>query len=129
MSRPLLRTGQYLLIVALFGSCGGHWLVLQSVAWGAMLMNYSERASFSVAVEKTFDGQHPCGLCQQIEKGKKSEQKQDVKVEIAKLTLFHQRAPSTVFNHRDFTSQQLIDSHSESRPQVPPVPPPRGLVS
>ncbi len=62
---------------------GGHWAVLQSVAWMGMLVSYSQAETFSVAVEKTFDGKNPCRLCKTVKEGKSAEQKKSfVKAEI-----------------------------------------------
>jgi hypothetical protein len=57
---------------------GGHWVVLQSVAWMGMVVNYTQHAeSLSQAVEKTFDGRHPCALCQVVKSGRAEEQKRE----------------------------------------------------
>src|SRR4051812_9002142 len=58
-------------------SVGGHWALLQSVAWVSMVVEYSKDAPISVAVAKTFDGVHPCGICKLVRKGKATEQKQE----------------------------------------------------
>ena len=42
------------------------------------------------AVIRTFDGQHPCSLCREIERGRKSEGKPAQTVEMAKLVLIYQ---------------------------------------
>ena len=52
---------------------GLHWAVLQSVAWTGMLVQYSRDATFVEALQKTFDGKHPCSLCRFIQQGGKSE--------------------------------------------------------
>lgn len=36
-----------------------------------MLISYSRDGTLMEAVEKTFDGAHPCHLCQAVEKGSK----------------------------------------------------------
>src|ERR1051325_9194225 len=74
MFRPLLRLGQVLMLLVLFAASGGHWMVLQSLAWTRMLVSYSQRGQFAEAVTKTFDGRHPCALCKKIERGKSNEQ-------------------------------------------------------
>lgn len=61
--------------IALFSLSGGHWALLQSVAWGCMLHTYSSQGSFRAAVEKTFDGKHRCSLCKKIEQAKQQEKK------------------------------------------------------
>ena len=65
-----------LVVLALVGAIGGHWAVLQSVAWVGMTFRYVQTDSIGVALRKTFDGQHPCRLCKAVEAGKKSEDKQ-----------------------------------------------------
>ena len=75
MSRWLIRTGQYFLIGALLVSMGGHLALLQTIAWGDMLVEFSSKGSFSEAVDKTFDGEHPCHLCKVVKKSKSEEKK------------------------------------------------------
>ncbi len=77
------RAGKWLIVLALVFSTGGHWFALQSVAWLTMVVNLAQTESVSDALEKTFNGRHPCRLCKAVQEGRKSEQKQDVlKVEI-----------------------------------------------
>ncbi|MBM3857162.1 MAG: hypothetical protein FJ390_04280 [Verrucomicrobia bacterium] len=61
--------------MALFSLCGGHWAVLQGIAWSRMLQSYATKGSFQSAVEKTFDGKHRCSLCKKIEQAKQQEKK------------------------------------------------------
>ena len=125
MPKPLLRLGQYLLIAALFAACGGHWLVLQSVAWGGMIVEYSHSSPLVTAVQKTFDGQHPCGLCKAIQKSKGSEEGHAAQVIVSKLELFY--APATVLIHpaREVRWLGALESVFEARAEQPSVPPPR----
>jgi hypothetical protein len=48
---------------------GGHWGMLQVVAWTGMVITYSRDASFGEAVRMTFDGEHPCQLCHEVRAG------------------------------------------------------------
>ncbi len=48
---------------------GGHWGMLQVVAWTGMVITYSRDASLGEAVRKTFDGDHPCALCNEVSAG------------------------------------------------------------
>ena len=125
MPKAVLHTGRCLLIVAMFAACGGHWLVLQSVAWGSMLVDYSRAGGLVVAVEKTFDGRHPCGLCHEIQKGQGSEQKQDAQVAVEKLTLFHESVPALLVRVDRRSPPFAADRFAEARLAEPPVPPPR----
>lgn len=74
----LLRLGQVLMLLVLFAASGGHWMVLQSLAWTRMLVSYSQQGQFAEAVSKTFDGRHPCALCKKIESAKSNEQPERV---------------------------------------------------
>jgi hypothetical protein len=65
--------GQIACMLAAFVVAGGHWAVLQSVAWFSMLANYSSQDGLVAGVSKTFDGQHPCALCKAVEEGQKQE--------------------------------------------------------
>src|SRR2546428_9100090 len=47
----------------------------QAVAWANMMAAYSRETSLSEAIVKTFDGKHPCRLCQHISKSKRTEKK------------------------------------------------------
>ena len=58
--------GMLLLILSVFGSAGGHLMALQSVAWASMLWNNVQHDRPLAAVQKTFDGHHPCGRCHEI---------------------------------------------------------------
>jgi hypothetical protein len=66
-----------IVVLALCCSIGGHWLVLQSVAWATMLVDYSQHCSIKQAIVQTFDGAHPCDMCKQISKSKASEKNRD----------------------------------------------------
>jgi len=124
-----MRLPKVLLAVALAGSIGLHWAFLQTVAWAGMIVRYAQEAPVTVALAKTFDGEHPCKLCTQITKAKQSEQKRLYKVELSKLEFprvceqFVFCAPSFCWNMKagNVTSDVLT--------QAPPVPPPRGSLT
>jgi hypothetical protein len=48
---------------------GGHWGMLQVMAWTGMVISYSRDASFAEALSMTFDGEHPCAFCHEIRDG------------------------------------------------------------
>ena len=93
---PVLRKlGLVFAALALFSIAGGHWAVLQSVAWAEMLHDYTQRTgSIAVAVEQTFDGQHPCELCQQIQVAKAKEHKEAPAAPAKKLRDYTQKTGS-----------------------------------
>jgi hypothetical protein len=70
---PVIRPAQFLAILAALQILGGHWMVVQSVAWMGMLMEYSQSGTWEEAVSKTFDGKHPCKLCSAVQRGSTEE--------------------------------------------------------
>jgi hypothetical protein len=121
--------GRTTTIVALCLSLGFHWLALQSIAWTTMLVENARRVPLSEAVERTFDGSHPCDLCHAVAEGKKSQKKSEPLPTIAKMDLI-------------CTAQTLVwlppwvrydyAGLSFSMPETslaPPAPPPRSLLS
>lgn len=79
------RLARFLVLIAAVQILGGHWAVLQTMAWTKMLVDYTQQDSLSVAVAKTFDGEHPCQLCQTVKQGRQEEQKKQTPTTIAKL--------------------------------------------
>ena len=90
-----------------------------------MVIDYSKRAPLCQAIAQTFDGAHPCSLCNVVSKGENSEKKQDLRSSAPKIDMmcapFANRTthPFVPFEYaiRDCFSFEL--GHS------PPVPPPR----
>ncbi len=76
MSKWMRQVGQWLLIGMLLVSMGGHLALLQTVAWSKMLVDFSSNQSLTQAVEKTFDGAHPCELCKVVRQTKEKEEKE-----------------------------------------------------
>jgi hypothetical protein len=64
------------LLLAGFALLGGHWAVLQSVAWTGMVWNYSQEAGLLGGLEKTFSGEAPCKLCKTIVDARKTERQE-----------------------------------------------------
>lgn len=125
--RPALtRFGNLFLIVALLFATGSQWVALQSVAWIGMVANYSEHASFTEALAKTFDGRHPCCLCKAIAAAKKSEKKSEFGSQLPKIEFPPLNADVVLIAPRcEFL--RASDSFAQALPQRPLVPPPRGI--
>ena len=84
-THPYLKKFGYALIaLALFLTAGGHYALLQTVAWTTMVNDFSRTGSLSMAVEKTFDGRHPCSLCKKITKARSTEEKTPATVKAEK---------------------------------------------
>lgn len=92
-----VRLGHFLLILALLAATGGHWTMLQTVAWMNMLANNLRTESVAAALTKTFDGKNPCAMCKQITAGKKTEKKSEFPT-LAKKLEFYAERPVIVFS-------------------------------
>jgi hypothetical protein len=112
-----------MLILTLSVSIGLHWAALQSAAWMGMIIKYSHDGSFSEAIEKTFDGQHPCKLCKLVNAGKKAEKKSESKDSLKKLDLVSPNFALFAF-HSDSEPKVSFLMHCGLRIEPPPTPPP-----
>lgn len=116
-------------MLALVLSLGLHWAVLQSAAWVSMVVVYSQDASLGEALEKTFDGEHPCPLCKIVESGTKSDDQDSRKAEVTKvkkLDLMLAAVESLVVPVSKDVPDYLPPSLRLSlREDSPPLPPPR----
>lgn len=121
------RLTRLLVVLTLTLSLGAHWVLLQSVAWVGMAVKYSQDATITEALSKTFDGQHPCKLCKAVQEGRQSEKKNDVlKIEAKKEFCFDSKI-SVTFPPLVFTLILAPADSGLSRTETPPVPPPRSL--
>jgi hypothetical protein len=122
-----VRLGQILMIVALLAAAGGHWAVLQSVAWTTMLADNLQSGSMSDALVKTFDGKHPCPLCKAIAAGKQSAKKTDFTLRLKPLQF--PPAPEKLALHAPsrFELLPVTNTSADALPDQPPVPPPRNF--
>lgn len=63
-------------LIALMGClhlCGGHYGVLQGLAWTQMIISYSAESGWIEGARQTFDGEHPCDLCVAIADAKQKD--------------------------------------------------------
>ncbi len=119
------RFGRLLVVLALVASIGGHWALLQSVAWTQMLVERTQAASFGEAVKTTFDGAHPCAMCKRISDGKQKEQQPSQELSKVKLDVICERAVTAVFPPRVDGEFARIAMRGEVRAERPPLLPPR----
>lgn len=66
--RKFRQLGSLLVALCFVSSSGGALFLLQSLAWGQMLWDFSRTLGTKTAIAKTFDGKHPCGRCHEIGK-------------------------------------------------------------
>ena len=120
------RLAHIILVLALSASIGLHWAFLQSAAWVNMVVSYSRDGGFAEAVQKTFDGEHPCARCKEIQKGQDTEKKNESRSVQQKIEFFHEESVAFVASLP--VSEQVFAIHEVSlqvRPVSPAVPPPR----
>lgn len=103
---------------------GGHWALLQTAAWCGMAVSYSRQAPLRLALERTFDGQHPCSLCLVVRKGRAEEKRlpaaaPTVKVEAPALPASVDAPPAPEAPRAVFAPCPLADGRTE-RPALPP---------
>ena len=65
-----------MVVLLLIVSVGGHWAIVQGVAWVTMFARFSQSMSLTQAAAYTFDGKHPCALCCAVKEGKTAERKE-----------------------------------------------------
>lgn len=117
------------MIVALLAATGAHWAALQSVAWTTMLANNLKSGSLSQALEKTFDGRHPCPLCKAVAAGKKSETKSEFTLELKRLEYPPAPERFVLIAPTQFQLMPEANSFSDALPREPLTPPPRSFLA
>jgi hypothetical protein len=114
-------------VCALIATTGLHWVTLQTIAWTTMLAGNLHSSSFHDAVTKTFDGKHPCPLCNAIAAGKKSEQKNEFTAQMQKLEFPPVKENFVLIAPSHFQLLPQANIFGESLTQKPLTPPPRGF--
>lgn len=122
------RVAQRAVVVLACLTLGMHWTVLQGVAWTGMFLANLNQGTVTEAVEKTFDGEHPCPLCLAVKEGQKKE-KDDSKPLAAKsvkkfeaVLVAETRLVAPPAQIRSFP---WLVSSFEGRSERPSMPPPR----
>lgn len=111
-----------------FVATGAQWDLLQTFAWGRMMVNYSREMPLSQAVTKTFDGEM-CGICRVVANAQKQEQSRsnlpETKIE-SKILFYFQTVPKVIVGEPDSVAWFPGDSSATTELRwAPPVPPPR----
>lgn len=119
------RVGKWLVVLAVVVATGSHWFLLQSVAWVGMTVEFSRTEALATALEKTFSGQNPCGLCKLVQEGQKTENRPEFQISKTKLDLFCERAPVLADESLPFTQPVPTLLQLTLHPEAPPTPPPR----
>jgi hypothetical protein len=119
---PRLIT-KLLVLFAAVQLLGGHWAVMQTVAWTGMLIENARTESLGEALVKTFDGSKPCPLCLAVKAGRESEEKQDVAkllVKIEAILASQVALPARAEVARRFFIVGLADREVSVAPITPP---------
>ena len=124
----LKRLGHALTVFAVLTAIGAHWVVLQSVAWTTMLAENLRTKSVTEAVERTFDGKHPCSLCKQIAKGQQSEKKSEFRPEWKRFEFSHTPITFIFTAPSHYWEMSEPDASPNALSHAPPVPPPKGFL-
>jgi hypothetical protein len=107
----------------LCASIGLHWITLQSVAWGMMIVTYSQSCPLSEALAKTFDGKHPCDLCKHISVAQHAPKKPEAQPAVAKLDLICAVTPRSLpdaWKRFNYASSSAPINERGDRPAIPP---------
>ena len=119
------RWSKWLVVVLLVLATGGHWALLQTVAWVSMTARYAQDSMLKVALAKTFDGQHPCEICKLVQQGKSTEQKQIILRTDFKLDLFPAQIATLLYPPSGCVPPTSEPDSTRTRAESPPTPPPR----
>jgi hypothetical protein len=121
------RLGKIFVVISLVAMLGAHWALLQTVAWTTMLADNLRTHSLSESVTRTFDGQYPCPICKAIAAAKKSEKHNEFTLNIQKLEFPPVKVNLVLFAPSQFELLGQVNFFTESLPQKPLTPPPRGF--
>ena len=119
-------SGLALSFAAIFTIAGGHWCCLQIAAWSGMLITYSQQSGIVEGVAQTFDGKHPCTLCNAVKAGSEKDGKVPVNLREELKKAFTAPADSSAA-WLSWTRQEffLFDATWFTWTAEPIVPPPR----
>jgi hypothetical protein len=123
------RLTHAIVLAAFVFSLGGHWYILQGIAWVNMIREYSQVVPFTEAVSMTFSGRYPCAICKAIAEHKTSDQHKaftldtnEKKFPLPTATTILRPSASKIFYPEFVDALQL-------RSEAPPTPPPRSTLS
>ena len=121
------RLARLIVFFAAVQIVGGHWLVLQSVAWDEMIASHARGETLMVALEKTFDGKHPCSMCKMVKSGREQEQKQPLAKMIVKLDAVLADTMQLPAPHGADWKYPVLVPMAAERSLAPPTPPPQAV--
>ena len=114
-----------LLALTLALTIGLHWAVLQSAAWAGMFVSHWRTVPLAAAIQRTFDGKHPCQLCKAVAAGRQSERKASLTLDGKKLELISDPEIAWFVGPPPFRLLRVTDTLGQGIRHEPPTPPPR----
>jgi hypothetical protein len=120
--------GTLLCGLAILQIIGGHWGVLQTTAWIGMIIQYSQHDGIEAGLSQTFDGAHPCSMCQAIKVASNQEQKKAplLRGELKKDFLAEQNCFQVLLPWTEWDYLRL-EGRMEGIVFRPALPPPRAV--
>jgi hypothetical protein len=117
------RLSAFLILIAFVFSTGGHWYVLQGVAWTKMVGEFSEHAPLVRAIKMAVSGQYPCKMCKVIAEKKQQEEQSQYKLPTIKKDFVSLQPASLlqpVIGPLTYAVVQMHFGAGQSRPSIPP---------
>lgn len=131
MTRRLPRlcriAATFLIGLAFFALAGGHWAVLQTIAWAQMVRDYSKNVPIAEAIVRTFSGEYPCGMCTKISAERQKEGKIPAFVKVEKKAEIYPFPVRKILSEPENSEYSYPDSRVLAlveRSEAPPVPVP-----
>jgi hypothetical protein len=114
-----------IVVTSLTLSIGGHWGLLQTIAWSNMLLDYSENLTWTSALSRTIDPDTICRICEFIQEGRNQESNQDFSKTQFKIDLVCEQR-EVFLNCPNVADDKAITFIVHSQFHAPPfAPPPR----
>ena len=108
-------------------SIGGHWGLLQTIAWSSMLLDYSQNLTWTSALSKTIDPDTSCRICEFVQEGKQRESNRNYLKTQFKIDLVCEQR-EIVLNYPDIAADKIIPVTLQSQFHSPPIAPPPLLL-
>ncbi len=117
--------GKSILVICLTVMVGGHWGILQGVAWVKMTWDLSTDQTITAAIDQVLKGENPCRLCHAVASGKKAEQDLPLLKQKLKLDFEWRLKPVQVYPPCLVLPKREVLTIVKTRLPTPPIPPPR----
>ena len=120
------------LMVAIIGGAGGlHLLLLQVIAWSGMFVSNIGEHDLAEAVDRTFNGEYPCELCERVQEAVEGSRERDDEAPAGRggdefrIHLLEVGRVCVVHPGGDRSPWLSPAMDADIRPNRPAVPPPR----